>query len=117
MTVACRLVHGPFDGDEGALLTTPRTIYATDCLDNHGRDRKGKKVPCDQGGVHWHGDPAPSQLAAVKETCSYKGLRCERYKKDREIDGTRTYVWADVKGAPVVTPGARERVPVGEKVG
>lgn len=107
----CRLVHGPFDGDEGYISGPPRSIYAMDCPGNHGRV-KGKKRECDQNGVHWTGDPKPEMLRELKTTAERLGLRLERYKKDVELNGVRLYVWADVKGQPRIKDAVRKKEPV-----
>lgn len=76
MTSECRLVGGPFDGDEGSMdEPLPAQLWATVC-DQHPRGR------CPAGGTHWL-VPKPD---ATDEPPG------ERYRRGALRAGVRLYI-------------------------
>lgn len=87
---ACRLVGGPFDGDEGRLDDPlPEEVWAYACPDPE----------CNEGGVHW----------MVREVEEIEGG--ERYRRGKRRNGVQLYVHAGLELDP--SPGlvTRELVP------
>lgn len=91
--VAVKLVGGPHDGDNGAvMLPLPEEIWTVAC-GNPG---------CDAGGIHWF---FPSDSPPVADY--------ERYRQDRQAGDVWLYVFADLEteGDPGLSARSKEPVP------